>query len=248
MRRTKNAAIRLPHDTVTTLPDKDLTKPADSYYGLFPIHRMMQKGYRVFFLLFILLMPTMIVKAQTNIEAMQDAFETSYAQEKRGEFSKAIATITAVYDENSYEVNVRLGWLNYLAGLFTESTAFYQKAIALRPYAIEPRLGYVNPAYALGNLDQVIHQYQEILKIDPQNTVVNYRMASINYGKLEYETAKRFIEKVVNLYPFDYDSHILYAWILFKLNKMREAEVMFNKVMLLKPKDVSAAQGLSQIK
>jgi len=183
-----------------------------------------------------------------NIKDLQDAFETSYAQEKRGEYSKAISTVTALYDENSYEVNVRLGWLNYLAGLFTESTAYYQKAIKLKPYAIEARLGFVNPAYALGNLDQVITQYQEILKIDPQNTLVNFRMASIYYGKQDYLTAERYVEKVVNLFPYDYESNILYAWILLKLNKMREAQVMFNKVMLIKPKDVSATQGLSLIK
>jgi len=183
-----------------------------------------------------------------NIKDLQDAFETSYAQEKRGEYSKAISTVTALYDENSYEVNVRLGWLNYLAGLFTESTAYYQKAIKLKPYAIEARLGFVNPAYALGNLDQVITQYQEILKIDPQNTLVNFRMASIYYGIQDYLTAERYVEKVVNLFPYDYESNILYAWILLKLNKMREAQVMFNKVMLIKPKDVSATQGLSLIK
>jgi len=182
------------------------------------------------------------------MKALQDAFETSYAQEKRGEYSKAIATVTALYDENSYEVNVRLGWLNYLAGLFTESTAYYQKAIRLKPYAIEAKLGFVNPAYALGNLDQVITQYEEILKIDPQNSLVNYRMASIYYGKQDYPVAEKYVEKVVNLYPYDYESNILYAWILLKLNKMREAQVMFNKVMLLKPKDVSATQGLSLIK
>jgi len=196
----------------------------------------------------LLLLFSSTLSAQTNIKALQDAFENSYAQEKRGEYSKAILTVTALYDENSYEVNVRLGWLNYLAGLFTESTAYYQKAIRLKPYAIEARLGFVNPAYALGNLDQVITQYQEILKIDPQNTLVNFRMASIYYGKQDYATAERYVEKVVNLYPFDYESNILYAWTLLKLNKMREAQVMFNKVMLLKPKDVSATQGLSLIK
>lgn len=183
-----------------------------------------------------------------NYTALQNAFETSYAQEKKGEYSKAIATVAALYDENSYEVNARLGWLNYLAGLFTESTAYYQKAIRLKPYAIEARLGFVNPAYALGNLDKVITQYQEILKIDPQNTLANYRMASIYYGKQNYAMAERYVEKVVNLYPFDYESNILYAWILLKLNKMREARVMFNKVLLLNPKDDSAIQGLSLIK
>jgi len=53
---------------------------------------------------------------------------------------------------------------------------------------------------------------------------------------------------VINLYPFDYDTMILYAWTNFKLGKLREAQVMFNKVLLNKPKDASAMEGLSLIK
>jgi tetratricopeptide (TPR) repeat protein len=212
-----------------------------------PSHKTFAQLHKTLVLLILLFLPLLSI-SQTNIKAVQDAFETSYAQEKKGETQKAISTMTAVYNEDSYEINARLGWLNYVAGLFTESMAYYQKAMKLKPYAIEARFGYVNPAYALGNLDQVITQYQEILKIDPQNTIANYRMASIYYGKLDYATAERYVEKVVNLYPFDYDSHSLYGWILLKLGKTREAQVMFNKVLIIKPKDVSATQGLSQIK
>ncbi len=209
---------------------------------------MQKESWQLAIMTLLLLFISLTLSAQTNIKAVQDAFETSYAQEKKGELNKAMSTLTAVYAEDSYEINARLGWLNYVAGLFTESMAYYQKAIKLKPYAIEARFGFVNPAYALGNLDQVITQYQEILKIDPQNTIANYRMASIYYGKNDFAMAGRYIDKVVNLYPFDYDSHLLYGWILLKQGKTREAQVMFNKVLIIKPKDVSATQGLSQIK
>jgi tetratricopeptide (TPR) repeat protein len=186
--------------------------------------------------------------SQANYTVLQEAFAKSQEYEGRGNFADAITTMKTVYQEDSYEINLRLGWVTYLGGLFTESAAYYQKTIKLKPYSIEARLGYANPASALGNWDQVIAQYNEILAIDPQNTTVNYRMGSIYYGRKDYTKAEKYLEKVINLYPFDYDTMILFAWTNYKLGKLREAQVLFNKVLLNKPKDTSALEGLSLIK
>jgi len=183
-----------------------------------------------------------------NKTALQDAFGKSYLYESRGNFTDAVAILKTIYQEDSYEINLRLGWVTYLSGLFTESSAYYQKAIKLKPYSIEAKLGFAFPASALGNWDQVIAHYNEVLTIDPQNTTVNYRMGSIHYGRKDYAKAEKYLEKVVNLYPFDYDSNILFAWTMLKLGKLREAQVLFNKVLLIKPTDASASEGLSLIK
>lgn len=188
------------------------------------------------------------VLSQTNQQNVVDAFSKSYNYEARGNFSDAIAAMKAIYNENSYEINLRLGWLNYLSGAFTDGVAYYQKAINLKPYAIEPKFGFVLPASALGNMDQVMTQYNEILKIDPQNTLANYRVGMIYYGKQDWAKAENYFEKVVNLYPFDYDSNIMYAWTCYKLGKYREAQVLFNKSLMMRPNDTSAAEGLSLIK
>jgi len=196
-----------------------------------------------------LLCSSMQMKAQTSeMKNVEDAFSSSYTLELKAEYNAAMAILKTVYDEKSYEINLRLGWLNYLAGLFTESSAYYQKAISLKPYSIEAKLGFAYPAAALGNLDQAIKQYQEILKIDPQNTIANYRMGSILYGKKEYADADKYLEKVVNLYPFDYDSNILYAWTQYRLGKFREAQVLFHKVLMIRPNDPSALEGIGLIK
>ncbi|MFZ4520817.1 MAG: tetratricopeptide repeat protein [Bacteroidales bacterium] len=186
--------------------------------------------------------------SQTNYATLQQAFSKSQQYESKGNFNDAISVLKAAYQEDSYETNLRLGWVTYLAGLFTESSAYYQKTIKLKPYSIEAKYGLANPASALGNWDQVITQYNEILAIDPQNSVANYRMGSIYYGRKDYAKAEKYLEKVINLYPFDYDSMILYAWTSFKLGKLREAQVMFNKVLLNKPTDASALEGLGLIK
>jgi tetratricopeptide (TPR) repeat protein len=176
------------------------------------------------------------------------AFSESYAKEKAGKYADAVIALKAIYTPDSYEINLRLGWLTYLQGQFTESLGYYNKATELMPYAIEPRLGLVLPASSLGNWDLVITQYTKILSIDPNNTVTLYRLGLISYDKKDYKQAYQYFEKVVNLYPFDYQSVLMLAWTNFKLGKTREAKVLFNKALLYYPDDVSAKEGLGLIK
>lgn len=191
---------------------------------------------------------TLTLAAQSNYTVLQEAFAKSQTNEAQGNYNEAIAVLKTVYQEDSYEINLRLGWLTYLNGAFTESSAYYMKAVKLKPYAIEPRLGYVYPLSALGKWDLVINTYQDILAVDPQHSLVNYRLASVYYGRKDYKQAEKYLEKVVNLYPFDYDSMLLYGWTNYRLGKLREAQVLFNKVLLNKPRDASALEGLSLIK
>jgi tetratricopeptide (TPR) repeat protein len=185
--------------------------------------------------------------AQTTSE-IQSSFKVSYELENAGDYSKAIDEIKKVYKEESYELNLRLGWLSYSAGQFTASRAYYSKAINLMPYGIEARFGLVLPAAAMGNWDEVITQYKKILETDPKNTTANYRLGVIYYERKEYNTSFKHLEKVVNLYPFDYDGLIMYAWCNFQLGNLREAKVLFNKVLMLSPDDSSAKEGLSLLK
>lgn len=183
-----------------------------------------------------------------DLTKMNDAFTNSYAYETTKEYSRAISEILAVYDEKSYETNIRLGWLYYENVSYTTSAQYYAKAIALMPYSIEARLGYVLPEKALGNWDLVTASYQAILKIDSQNSYVNYNLGLINYNNKDYQSAFTYLEKVANMYPFDYDITLLYAWTNFQLGKLQVAKVLFTKVLLISPGDTSATEGLSLIK
>ncbi|MCK5137415.1 MAG: tetratricopeptide repeat protein [Bacteroidales bacterium] len=174
----------------------------------------------------------------------KDAFQQSYIQEATGEIISSINSLKEVYSEKSYEINLRLGWLSYQAGNFTESIAYYNKAIALMPYAIEPRFGVVYPGAAMGNWTMVINQYEQILEISPNNSIAMHRLGLIFYGKEDYAVAKKYFEKVVNLYPFDYDALSMLGWSYFKLNNFREAKVLFQKALLHTPGGTSAMEGL----
>jgi|WetSurMetagenome_2_1015567.scaffolds.fasta_scaffold90653_2 tetratricopeptide (TPR) repeat protein len=175
---------------------------------------------------------------------LQKAFKESYAFETKGQYSDAINVLKNVYEESSYEINLRLGWLYYLNKQYDESVQYYQKAGSLIPYSIESKFGIANPYAALEKWDKVAEQYVAILSIDPQNTVANYRLGLSYYYKADYTNAYKQFEKVVNLYPFDYNSVLMYAWANYQLGKNREAELLFNKVLLMSPDDKSALEGL----
>lgn len=192
-----------------------------------------------------LLAGSLFVRGQ---EALQSAFANSYAQESTGNYAGAIHSITSVYNAKSYECNIRLAYLKYMYGSHKESMVLYQKAIDLMPYAVEPKLGYVYPAAALGNWDEVVKQYQAILKIDEKNSAVNYKLGVIYYNRKKFTQAYPLFERVVNLYPFDYDGLLMFAWTNYRMGKLPQAKLLFKKVLLISPNDQSAQEGLSLIK
>ncbi len=187
------------------------------------------------------------IYSQVNQQVIK-AFKKSYQLEKKGEYKKAADVLKKVYDPKSYEINLRLGWLNYQAGLFTESATHYKRAVNLMPYSEEAKFGLIYPKAAIGKWDEVVNIYNKILDIHPQNTVANYRLGLIYYGRKNYDKAEGYFKKVVNLYPFGYDGLVMLAWTEYQLGKYREAKILFYKVLLYNPDDASAKKGLSLIK
>jgi tetratricopeptide (TPR) repeat protein len=180
------------------------------------------------------------VAYNTTVKAFQD----SYLNEATGDLQAALQDLKKVYDKDGYELNLRLGWLSYSAGQFTESYSYYNRAVELKPFAIEPRFGLIYPTAAMGNWDMVIRQYNKIIEIAPGNTIAMHRLGLVYYGRKEFLEAERLFDKVVNLYPFDYDALLMLAWTKLQLKKFREAKVLFNKALMHTPGGQSALEGL----
>ncbi len=180
----------------------------------------------------------------TNFDTTIKGFQTSYLDEATGNLQGAVDDLKKIYDEDSYEINLRLGWLSYSSGQFTESSSYYNRAVALKPFAIEPRFGVILPTAAMGNWEIVINQYKKILEIAPSNTLAMHRLGLVYYGRKEYDKAEMQFDKVVNLFPFDYDGLLMLAWTKFQLKKYREAKVLFNKALMNTPGGQSAIEGL----
>jgi len=201
---------------------------------------------RSFILVISLVSYTISLQSQDS-KIVINAFSKSYQNEASGDYDKAAGSLKAVYDEKSYEINLRLGWLLYNAGQHTKSVEYYSKAVALMPYAIEPRMGLAYPLSAMENWTDLEKQYIKILEICPNFSIALYRMGLIFYYREEYDKAAGYFEKVVNLYPFDYDALVMMAWTMYKQKNLREAKILFNKALLNNPEGSSALEGLDLI-
>ena len=198
------------------------------------------------FCIFISILIFAQAKAQ-DYAGWQTLFEKSYAYEKNSDFREALEILENDYVEDSYEFNIRFGWLYYNLGDFPNSKIFYKKAMDLLPYSQQAKFGYVLPLAGLGEWDAVIAVYKTILQTDAKNTLANYRLGTIYYERKEYQLSYNYLEEVINLYPNDYDSNLLFAWTNLQMGKLKEAKVLFNKVLLINPGDDSAKEGLSLI-
>ena len=183
-----------------------------------------------------------------EVKTVPNAFSKSYVAEGKGNYSEAIKAIKDVYNESSYTMNLRLGWLYYLDLNYEVSISYYNKASKLMPVAVEPLWALLNPQIAKENWAEVDKIYLRILKIDPKNSTANYKLGLNYYYRKNYAKAKKYFDVALNLYPFDYNIVLMSAWNNYFLGKTNEAKVLFNKVLNIDANDVSALQGLSLIK
>ena len=174
-------------------------------------------------------------------------FSKSYQLENDGQYAEAAAVLESSR-QNSYAVNLRLGWLYYQAGQYTVSLGYYSKAISLKPASVEARLGYVLPAAKLKAWSSVGAQYDAILKLDPNNYKANYYRGLMFYNMGNYKVAASYFDRMCNLYPFDYDVVILSAWNSYYMKNKEKAKLLFNQALLIQPNSASAAEGLSLTK
>jgi tetratricopeptide (TPR) repeat protein len=189
-----------------------------------------------------------IAASAQNDAKLQESFSESTKAEATENYSLAISSLKAAYRADDYAVNVRLGWLFLLSKQYTESVSYYDRAIKLKPYAIEARFGMIKALNALESWDKVKEQYEAILKIDPQNTTSLYWLGVLLYNRKDYDNAGRNFEKIVNLYPMDYGSVIMLAWTRLYQGKKSDARVLFNHALLLSPNDASATSGINLLK
>ena len=180
-------------------------------------------------------------------ENVTEAFKKSYYNESYQKYDEAIADIKSVYSVDSYVINLRMGWLHYANGDLIESKRYYEKAIELEPKSIEARLGYAYPVNDLLDIEGLKANYEAILKIDPLHLLANYRLALIYYNQKDFNKAEKYLETVLSLYPFDYDSLVLMAAVNVGLGNIEAAKSNYKMALLYYPDDDSISDKLNSL-
>lgn len=176
----------------------------------------------------------------------QDAFSISYAAEYKKDIPGAIKPLKAIEaaEGGNYLLQLRLGWLLYVSGLYNESAEYYKKAAKLEPNAAEPLVGQANSLVAGGKNEDAILVYKNILTIDPTNYTALSRLAWISYSKKEYSKAAEMYRVLAQRYPSDTEMLLGLGYALKLDGNSGEAARYFNRVLLLSPKNARALEGL----
>lgn len=155
-------------------------------------------------------------------------FKESYYEEQDGDYVSAIKSIQAIYQEDFYEVNLRLGWLHYQNNDQMKAKEYYQKAIDLKPNSVEAKLGMLYPLAEMGEWNEVVTVYKQITDSVPGNTVIRYNLAYVQYKHLKnYKEALEHVKFVTSCYPFDYDANMLIGRVYRSMGKIKEAKEHF---------------------
>ena len=196
------------------------------------------------FLAFLITASSHFATAQNEVV---NAFSSSYKFESFKQYDKAIGALKTVYDINSYEINVRLGWLNYLQGEYTESEKHYNQALTIQSKSIEALLGLTYPQAAMLNWKNLASTYAKVLLLDPKNKTANFRLGQIFYNKKQFKKAENNLELVCNSYPFDFDANVLMAQIKTKQGNISEAKEFYTKALLYNPDSIVILKALVQL-
>ena len=183
-----------------------------------------------------------------RVDSALVAFERSYTLEEEGDYEGAIKVLRKGHRKTNYSSTLRMAWLHYLAKRLTESVDYYEKAIEISPKSIEARLGMTYPLAALEHWDDVIAQYEDILKIDAQNYLANYHLGIIYFVREDYTKCKTFLDKIYALYPFEYDLLMALGKLHYQMDKFDEAKEMYHQALFYRPKDAAALEALEKVK
>jgi len=164
----------------------------------------------------------LLLSAQpTNGQTIQD----SYTAETNGNYTQAIEIMKSLEaaDSNEPFYKLRLGWLSFNSGKYSDALTYYQKAYKLSP-TLEAREGISKSFMYLGLWNDAIDNAQAILKDYPQHLVSLLQIGYAQYAKKEYRAAIEAYEKVLKLYPYDLDSHAYLIGAYYYTNNRQDAK------------------------
>jgi len=186
------------------------------------------------------------VASEPAVTDVARAFQASYAAEAERHFDAALAALDGVPEarRGAYAVQLRRGWLAYLAGHHAESVAAYTKAISAEPDSVEPRLGLSLPQMALHRWVDVEKTAGEVLSRDPGSYLGLMRLGLAQYSLGKYGEAEGSYQKVVTLHPADIDARSGLGWALLKQKKKSAALSHFNAILELSPSHPAAKEGV----
>ncbi|MCD4650207.1 MAG: tetratricopeptide repeat protein [Candidatus Cloacimonetes bacterium] len=134
----------------------------------------------------------------------QTMIQNSYTYESTGDYVTAIELMHKLtqMDKSDAFYQLRLGWLYYSSGQYTQAELYYNASLQLEKTR-ESMEGLLNSAYAMGNWDKTISYAQQILKNNPNHFSALTILAYGQFIKKNFKDSANSYLKAVKLYPYN---------------------------------------------
>jgi len=177
-----------------------------------------------------------------------DAYFRSFEYERTDDFSNAVRALTPVLEAypNGYTVNLRLGWLFYRNGNYSNAIAHYQAATTAAPFALEPKIGHLLPLMAQQRWAEAEVLAYQIVSMDHYNYYGNLRLATILRMQNELDAASQVAWKMAGAYPTDLLFMAELARIAVAQGDSDEAARLYTDLIILDPENQEARAFLGR--
>jgi len=185
-----------------------------------------------------------------SYEEIKKAYYRSYMYEKVRDYTNAIKALMPVYLSfpNGYTVNLRLGWLYYLAGKYKNSEYHYRKAITAIPSSIEAKLGLILPLKSQKRWDEVEKIAYEILKVDYYNYYGNLYLCEALESLKKLKLLEKVSRKMLYIYPTDVNFLAFLGKSYYYQGLKQKAISIFKDLLILDPENYIAKEFLKKLK
>lgn len=165
------------------------------------------------------------------------AYQRSQQLEAIASYEQAVEALSTVQKAfpKGYAVNLRVGWLNYLAGKDQASETAYRQAVRIAPDAVEAKLGLLLPLLAQGRWGDAEALARQVLEVDPLNYYGNLRLLIALRAQKRFDQALLVSRVLVRRYPADTLFLTEYALALRGLGKAQESDAVFYDIQTLSP-------------
>lgn len=176
-----------------------------------------------------------------------DLYRASYAAEAKGQPAVALESMKQIGSKagRSYFVEIRSGWLAYLAGRHADSEKAYRAAIAANGDSVEAKLGLTLPLLAQKKWRELEKACRDVLKKDPANAVARARLAHAYYSLGNYPDAATQYRSLVKEYPSELDHQTGLGWAVARMGRVAEGKKLFKQVLDVSPDNANAQAGMA---
>lgn len=184
--------------------------------------------------------------SQDRATQQAESWKASVSAESKKDYDMALMELNGYETAggDSYLVQLRTGWLQYLKGDFKKAISAYRNAARQQSQAIAPLQGIINCARSLKDEKELQQAANEILRMDSAHYASLCALGESQYRAGNFRDALQTYRRAASHYPEDTTVISGLAWSYLQSGDKTAAERQFRVLLILNSAFPYAQQGL----